>query len=55
MLIAQAIAGMATVIAIGCVLLPIVLVTDIILCIVAAVAASKGERYRYPFALRLIS
>ena len=29
-------------------------VLDVIFCIMATVAASNGERYRYPFALRII-
>ncbi len=39
---------------IGFVLLPIIGLANLILCIVAAIAANKGEDYRYPFALRLI-
>jgi uncharacterized Tic20 family protein len=55
-ILAQIVAGiLVPVLAIGCVLLPVVLVANIIFCIVAAVAASQGRRYRYPVALRLIS
>ncbi len=39
---------------IGCFLMPVVAVADIVLCIMATLAANKGERYRYPFAIRLI-
>jgi uncharacterized Tic20 family protein len=53
--IAEAISGMLTMVVIGCVLLPIILVVNVILCIVAAVAASRGQWYRYPMTLRLIS
>ncbi|HET9836112.1 MAG TPA: DUF4870 domain-containing protein [Rhodanobacteraceae bacterium] len=30
-------------------------IVNLVFCILAAVAVSKGESYRYPFALRLIS
>lgn len=30
-------------------------IVNIVFCILAAVATSKGENYRYPFALRLIN
>jgi uncharacterized Tic20 family protein len=54
--LAEAVAGMLVpVVGIGCVILPIVLVGNFILCIVAAVSASQGRWYRYPMALRLIS
>jgi uncharacterized Tic20 family protein len=39
---------------IGFALMFIVGIADLILVILAAVAASKGEKYRYPFALRLV-
>ncbi|MHC4218200.1 MAG: DUF4870 domain-containing protein [Planctomycetota bacterium] len=53
--IAQAVAGMLTMVVIGCFILPVILVANFILCIVAAVAASQGQWYRYPMTLRLIS
>lgn len=40
---------------VGFFLMAAVWIANIVLCIMAAVAASKGEPYRYPFALRLIS
>lgn len=40
---------------IGFVLMGIIWIVNIIFCIIAAIAASKGENYRYPFALRLIN
>jgi uncharacterized protein len=40
---------------IGFALLPLAWVLDLVLCIFAAVATSKGEQYKYPFTLRLIS
>jgi uncharacterized protein len=39
---------------IGFLLYPVLLIANVVLCILAGVAANKGERYRYPFALRLI-
>ncbi len=46
--------GLLTCIGIGVLLLPVVMIVNIIFCIVATVAASKGEFYRYPMCLRLI-
>lgn len=40
---------------IGIVLVPIVFIVNFVLSIIAAVDASKGKAYRYPFALRLVS
>lgn len=39
---------------IGIILLPVVLVADVVLMIMAAVQVSKGVGYRYPLTLRLI-
>ena len=36
-------------------LYPVILVANIVLCIVAALAASRGQWYRYPMTLRLIT
>ena len=36
------------------VLVPILIVLNLVFCILGAVAASKGQTYRYPFALRLV-
>jgi uncharacterized protein len=40
---------------VGLVLLPIVLVAAVVLMIMAAIAANRGEEYRYPLTLRLVS
>jgi len=40
---------------IGFLLMPVIGIIDLVFVILAAVAASKGERYRYPLTLRLIS
>ena len=54
-LIAQVISSILVFILIGFALMFIIWLANIILCIIAAIAASKGESYRYPFALRLIN
>ncbi len=53
-LIACFVSGALTVVLIGLLLLPLVILADVILCIIAAVKTNNGETYRYPFALRLI-
>jgi uncharacterized Tic20 family protein len=54
-LIAYVVSGMLVVLLIGFVLMWLVWLFNVILCIVAAVKTSKGEEYRYPLSLRLIS
>jgi uncharacterized Tic20 family protein len=54
-LIAYVVSGMLMVLLIGFFLMWLVWLANVILCIVAAVKTSKGEEYRYPFSLRLIS
>jgi len=54
-LIAYAISSVLIIILIGFLAMGIVWLGNIVLCILAAVAASKGEHYRYPLTLRLIS
>ena len=39
---------------IGIFLIPILVLVNFVLCILAAVSASKGKAYRYPFAIRLV-
>jgi uncharacterized Tic20 family protein len=53
--IAYLVSGLLTFVLIGCVLMPIVLLGALVLAIMATIAASKGEPYRYPLTLRLIS
>jgi uncharacterized protein len=55
MLIAQFIAGILVWVLIGFVLIPIVWIFNVVFCIIAAISTSKGETYRYPICLRLIS
>jgi uncharacterized protein len=40
---------------VGLALIPVIWVANIIFCIIAAIATSKGETYRYPVCLRLIN
>jgi len=54
-LLAQFAAWMLMWILIGFVLSPLIWVANIVFCIIAAIATSKGETYRYPLALRLIN
>lgn len=39
---------------IGFLLMPLIAIFGIVFCVIAAVATARGERYRYPIALRLI-
>jgi uncharacterized protein len=55
MLIAQLVGWVLAFILIGFVLLGLIWLVNIVCCILAAVAASKGEHYRYPFTLRLLN
>ena len=52
--IAMILSGILTVILIGFVLLPLVGIAGLIFMILAAVAANKGQAYRYPVNVRLI-
>jgi uncharacterized Tic20 family protein len=53
-ILAWIISGILVAAVIGCFLLPVVAICNIVFCIMGAVAANKGQRYRYPLALRLI-
>jgi uncharacterized Tic20 family protein len=46
--------GVLTVVLIGLLLMPVLLIANLILCIMAGMKANEGVEYRYPFALRLI-
>ena len=39
---------------IGLILLPVVILVDLILVVIATIKASEGERYRYPLTIRFI-
>jgi uncharacterized Tic20 family protein len=53
--IATFVSSLLTIIFIGFFLLLILLFVNVIFCIVAGIAASKGTKYRYPITLRLLS
>ncbi|NUR87962.1 MAG: DUF4870 domain-containing protein [Nonomuraea sp.] len=55
MFIGYIVAGVLTIILIGLLLLPVVWLVSLIFHIQAAIATNKGENYRYPFAIRLIT
>jgi uncharacterized Tic20 family protein len=52
--IAYVVAGMLTLVLIGMLLIPIILIANLVLCIMAGVKANEGVSYRYPLTLRLI-
>jgi uncharacterized Tic20 family protein len=52
--IAYVAASLLSFLCIGFLLFPAVWVVNLIFCIMACVAANKGEHYRYPVSLRLI-
>ncbi|MGW8127779.1 MAG: DUF4870 domain-containing protein [Stenotrophomonas sp.] len=52
--IAAFVSGILTLVLIGFLLLIVVGIAWLVLTILAALAANKGEAYRYPFTLRLI-
>lgn len=53
-LIAAIVSGITAVLCIGAVLGLVVGIADLVLSIMACIAASKGEHYRYPVSIRLI-
>jgi uncharacterized protein len=52
--IAWIVAGALSMILIGLLLIPVILIGNLVLCIMAAMKVNEGVSYRYPFALRLI-
>lgn len=54
-LIASIVSGLLILVLIGIILLPVVIVGAMVLTVIAAVAASRGERYRYPMNIRMVS
>ena len=53
--ITHVIAGALIFVVIGLLLVPLVWVVNIVFSIMGAMSASKGQGYRYPFAIRLIN
>lgn len=54
MAIAFLVSWLLVFIVVGFLFLMLLAITDLVLVIIAAISASKGEPYRYPFALRLV-
>ena len=52
--IAYFVGGLLTMLCIGVVILAAVGICDLVFCILACVAASKGQAYRYPLCIRLV-
>ena len=52
--IGYAISGVLAFVFIGIITAWIIGILDLVFCILAGLAANKGEAYRYPFALRLV-
>ncbi|KAB8195761.1 DUF4870 domain-containing protein [Nonomuraea phyllanthi] len=55
MFIGYVLAGILVIVFIGALLLPVVWILSLIFHIQAAMATNKGQKYRYPFAIRLIT
>ena len=55
MTLAMFVASVLVWVLIGFILIPLVWLVNIIFCIIAGIATSKGELYRYPLCLRLLS
>ncbi len=55
LLIGQMLAYVLVFVLVGFLLLGLIWLINVIFCIVAAIASSKGEHYRYPLTLRLIN
>ena len=52
--IAAVISGILTIVIIGAILLPIVIIVGIVFMIIGGLKAHQGIEYRYPFAIRLV-
>lgn len=53
--LAYFVAGVLSVIGIGLLLIPVIWIGNLVFSILAGVASNKGEDYRYPVSIRLIS
>ncbi len=53
--LASIVSSILVIVVIGIFLLLAVAIADIVLCIVAGLKAMEGQRYRYPWALRLVN
>lgn len=55
MFVGYVVAGLLSIIIIGLFLLPVIWIVSLIFHIQAAIAANRGENYRYPISIRLIT
>jgi uncharacterized protein len=53
-LIGYVVASVLTLAVIGLILFPVLIIVNIVFCVMAGMAANKGETYKYPFTLRLV-
>lgn len=53
-LIAMVASGLLVLACVGFFLIPVIGIVDLVLCIMAAVKASRGEEYRYPINIRFV-
>ncbi len=54
LMLAGIVAGATSCLGIGLILLPVIMILDLVFSIMACVAASKGQHYRYPVSIRLV-
>lgn len=55
MLIAFIVAAVLTMVFIGFILIPLLIIFEIVVLIIASIKANDGVRYRYPWAIRFLS
>ncbi len=55
LLIGWVVAGLLSLVLIGLLMFPVLFVAEIVFAIMAAAASSRGEAYRYPLTLRLVT
>ena len=53
-IIASIVAGILTLVLIGFLLIPVIVVCHVVFTIIASIKANAGERYRYPLCIRII-
>jgi uncharacterized Tic20 family protein len=54
LMLAMLVAGILVIVLIGFVLMPVLALIALVFIVIAGVKANSGERYRYPFSLRLL-
>ena len=55
MFIGYVVSSVLTLVLIGVLLFRVLLLVNVVLCVMAAISVSKGENFRYPFAIHLVS